>query len=417
MIALAGTGTGAARGLNHPKPLPESFCTPVISGRQGAQVLIVSDLPVSSFPFPQSTLRMQAAIRYVLALHGFRAGKLTVGYQACDDSSPQQQSGDLSRCAANAKAYAANASVIGAIGTWSSNCAAVEIPILGRARGGAIGLVSPSNTNVGLTRKAPGNAPGEPGRYYPGGTRNFLRLVSPDDAQGRADALLASRLRVRSIFVLEDGSGYGLDVAEAFRSAASVLGLRTAGTRAWNPAATRFTTLARRVSASGADGVFVAGGFSSSARALITQLRAALGRKAVFIAPDAFAPTGETARAVGQSAENLYISIPGTTPARMSPLGAKIARRFGAYRLGSGGPAYAAEAAEVLLNAIARSDGTRAAVTRQLFATNIRNGILGTFRFDQDGDTTLDPVLIFRIRHGRGVLDRVLDAPPAPPSR
>ena len=49
---------------------------------------------------------------------------------------------------------------------------------------------------------------------------------------------------------------------------------------------------------------------------------------------------------------------------------------------------FAAQAAEVVLAAIARSDGTRAAVLRELRASRVRDGILGTFRFDGNGDIT-----------------------------
>lgn len=58
--------------------------------------------------------------------------------------------------------------------------------------------------------------------------------------------------------------------------------------------------------------------------------------------------------------------------------------------------AYAAQAAQVLLDAIARSDGTRASVTKELFATRVRGGILGTFGFDRNGDTTEQKVTILR---------------------
>jgi ABC-type branched-subunit amino acid transport system substrate-binding protein len=60
----------------------------------------------------------------------------------------------------------------------------------------------------------------------------------------------------------------------------------------------------------------------------------------------------------------------------------------------------AAQAAEVLLNAIARSDGTRASVTRQLFKTKVSNGILGSFSIDRNGDTTAGAVTIYRIVGG-----------------
>jgi ABC-type branched-subunit amino acid transport system substrate-binding protein len=62
---------------------------------------------------------------------------------------------------------------------------------------------------------------------------------------------------------------------------------------------------------------------------------------------------------------------------------------------------HAAQAIDVLLDAIARSDGTRASVTRNLFSTRISNGILGSFWITSTGDTTLNAVTIFRIAHGK----------------
>src|SRR5207253_1157508 len=69
---------------------------------------------------------------------------------------------------------------------------------------------------------------------------------------------------------------------------------------------------------------------------------------------------------------------------------------------------YAGEATEVLVSASARSDGTRASITHALFATHIRDGILGNFDVTPTGDTTATAVTIYRIVHGRRVLYRVI---------
>jgi hypothetical protein len=50
---------------------------------------------------------------------------------------------------------------------------------------------------------------------------------------------------------------------------------------------------------------------------------------------------------------------------------------------------YGAQAAEVLLNAIAASDYTRASVVEQMFATEVSGGFLGDFTFNENGDPTL----------------------------
>jgi ABC-type branched-subunit amino acid transport system substrate-binding protein len=71
-----------------------------------------------------------------------------------------------------------------------------------------------------------------------------------------------------------------------------------------------------------------------------------------------------------------------------------------------------AQATEVLLDAIAKSNGTRASVTRELFKTEFTNGILGTFSFDRNGDTTAGAVTIYRIEAGKPKLDSVITPSP-----
>ena len=49
------------------------------------------------------------------------------------------------------------------------------------------------------------------------------------------------------------------------------------------------------------------------------------------------------------------------------------------------------------MRAIARSDGTRASVLRELRASEVNDGILGSFRFDANGDITTASIPILRI--------------------
>jgi branched-chain amino acid transport system substrate-binding protein len=397
------------------EPLPESFCTPIVRGAGNPQFLIASDLPVRGADTRAFSLAMRSAIRFMLERRGYRAGKYWVGYQACDDSSPQGASGDLGKCAANAKAYAADKSVIGVVGTWSSRCSGVEIPILNQAPSGPLALISPSNTNVGLTHAGAATERGEPLRYYPTGKRNFVRIISADDAQGVADALLAKQLGLRRVFVLNDRESYGTTVASPFQTAARRFGLRIAGTGSWDVGQSKFDVLSKKVARSGADGVFLGGYECPGCGVLVRDLRAALGRRTAIIAPDGFNDIPSLVKAAGVAAtEGLYVSVPGLPTSSLSPLGRQIARKFGPSALSSGGPPYAAQAVDVLLQAIAQSDGTRASVTEHLLRARVRGGILGDLSFDQNGDPTLNPVTILRIRGGIGTIDRVVSPRPVP---
>ena len=69
---------------------------------------------------------------------------------------------------------------------------------------------------------------------------------------------------------------------------------------------------------------------------------------------------------------------------------------------------YGAQGAEILLDAIARSDGTRASVLEEIRRTRIENGILGDIAFNPQGDLVEAPFTYYRVRGERFVPDRVV---------
>jgi branched-chain amino acid transport system substrate-binding protein len=388
--------------------LPASSCSPPYYRRgDRPRLLIASDFPLQA-PDPLQGLQITDAIRFVLARRGFRAGRYPVAYQACDDSTPTPEATFLARCAPNARAYARDPSLVAVVGDFYSDCTRLEVPILNRAPGGPIAQISPASTYVGLTGGGPGAAPGEPARYAPSGRRSFLRVIARDDVQGAADAELAKTLGVRRPYVLEDGSGYGRGIADAFDRAAGRLGIRSVGRAAFSPR----PELATRVRASGADGVFMAGNILPFGPRIITSLRRALPAGARLLAPDGFA-TPDLLRRVGPAAEGLTVSVAGVPVARLPRAGVRFVDQFGATIGERVDPfaVHAAQATEVLLDAIARSDGTRASILRALFATRVQNGILGNFAFNSDGDITAGAVTIFRLTQGQLRVAQVISPP------
>ena len=162
--------------------LPSASCGPVFyKGSGKPQYLIASDLPLQGAGRSQ-LLAMQQSIQFVLEKQfKFKAGVFTVGYQGCDDSTAQTGAWDPTKCSSNARAYAAEKTLLGVLGTFNSGCAKLEVPILNRAPGGAVAILSSANTNVGLTHFAAWNSPGEPKIYYPTGVRNYARVSATDD--------------------------------------------------------------------------------------------------------------------------------------------------------------------------------------------------------------------------------------------
>jgi hypothetical protein len=65
----------------------------------------------------------------------------------------------------------------------------------------------------------------------------------------------------------------------------------------------------------------------------------------------------------------------------------------------------------VLLDAVARSDGTRPSVARELLATRVQSGIVGGFAITPDGDTTARTISLYRVEDGALNLWRVTTPP------
>ena len=392
LVALAVGGLASA-GSRSVTPLPSSSCGKLQYGGSGSpDKIIASDLPLQGANRALTT-EMARAVVYMLKQQGWKAGKWKIGFQSCDDSTAQAGGYDTGKCTQNANAYAHDSSLVGLVGTFNSGCAKLVIPIVNRSSGGPLAMVSPANTYPGLTLSGPGTAPGEPKVYYPTGKRNYARVVWTDRFQGAADALFMKNvLHAKKVYVLTDKTTYGAGIAALFRLNAKKLGIAEAGFSPWDVNGTSFESLANTVKNSGADAVFLGGNVCFQGGKVIKDLRAALGARFPILAPDGFTPLSADFTTSGGAAAGMYVSHPGVPINQLKGAGAKFAAGF---KSSNGGKlpdpytAYAAQAAQVLLGAIAASDGTRGSVASHLFNLKITGGILGNFRIDGNGDTTL----------------------------
>ena len=388
--ALAGSSKTALT------PLPSSSCGKLQYGGSGSpQFIIASDFPLQGANRALTT-EMNKAIAYMIGQQGWKAGKYTVGFQPCDDSTAQKGSWDSSKCTANANAYAQNTAVVSVIGTFNSGCAKLEIPINNRAPQGPIAMVSPSNTYPGLTVKYAGSAPGEPGVYYPTGKRNYARVVWTDQFQGAADAMfMKSKMKLKSVYILTDKETYGQGIASIVTSKAKALGIKISGTQGWDPNATSYESLANAIKSSGAQGVFLGGIVCLNGGKVIKDIRAVLGAAFPILMPDGFTPFSATGSTSGNTSNGAYISYPGIPVKSLKGAGAKFVAGFTKQnnrKLPDPYSAYAAQAAQVVLGAIAKSNGARSDVASKLFNLQVTNGVLGNFSINANGDTTLGTV-------------------------
>jgi branched-chain amino acid transport system substrate-binding protein len=298
-------------------------CTDVQYGGKGTpDALIVSDLPMQGDSAERSQQQVDA-IRIVLQNDGWKAGDATVGFQACDDSIAKTGLWDAATCRSNAKAYADDPRVLGVIGTYNSGCAAEEIPILNKV---GLAMVSPGNTAVCLTEKSPLCEGGQPDSLYPSGKRNYARVVPNDAFQGAALAEFAQKQGVQRPYILyaaDDPTSTGQGAN--FRGGAEAVGLKVAGSAAWDPKAKSYTDLLNKVKKSGADGVVLAGLIEENGGPLIKDKVAVLGsnQKVPLIAFDGFAQQSTIDQA-GSASEGMFASIPGRAPDALTKDGATL---------------------------------------------------------------------------------------------
>jgi branched-chain amino acid transport system substrate-binding protein len=206
------------------------------------------------------------------------------------------------------------------------------------------------------------------------------------------------------VFVLDDGDIFwGALLATGFETAARRLGLALAGRTSWDPRRDRYADVAERVAESGATAVFIGGLLDSNAARVVRDLRARLGTSVELFGGDGLTPLPLLVEQAGTAARDVRVSFGGLLNESMSPQGARFVERFERTQAGAGvepTTVYMAQATEVLLDAIARSDGSRASVVEELFKTRVQNGLLGSFGFDANGDITESPVTIVRVRRG-----------------
>src|SRR5581483_11695750 len=382
LAAVAGFAAGCGGG-NGVKALSQKFCGPLdYRGPGKPDLLIVSDLPLRNPPPAREQVQ---GIQYVLHQRHYQAGKYRIAYQSCDDSSASGGAFDPDRCSANAKTYAANERVVGVIGPYNSPCAALQIPVTDAASDGPLVMIGTATTDPQLTTRVPGGDPGTPRKYYPKGIRNFVRLAAPDQYQAAASAILAGQLRLRRVFVVDDGEGYGVQMGRWFAGMAARRGVHVIGTASWNPKAASYSDLA---------------GFAFlHGRNVLAALRKALsGTKVAYLAPDGFADEHE----VGAGGEGMYVTWAGVPLDRAGPAGKAVLEQTGPDAPIFGyGALYGAAAASVLLDAIEHSDGTRASITRAVFAATTPPGLIGRFGFDRDGDPTVGAMTVLRMKKGR----------------
>jgi ABC-type branched-subunit amino acid transport system substrate-binding protein len=131
------------------------------------------------------------------------------------------------------------------------------------------------------------------------------------------------------------------------------------------------------------------------------------------MAPDGFTPISAVVQGAGSDANGMTVSVAGLPNEKLPAAGKKFASAFTKIVHKAPDPysVYAAQATEVLVQAIKQSNGTRADVTAQLFKINLTGSILGHVSFNKNGDVTANPVTIYQVKAGKSTTYKVIIPP------
>lgn len=389
----------------------------------GGTLKIVSSLPLTGASLTQTDTIVKS-IQLKLKQIGNKAcgGKFSIVYESLDDASAALGAWDPAVETENANKAVADASVIAYIGTFNSGAARLSIPILNKVN---LVMVSPANTNPGLTKPGKGDsAKNEPDVYYPTGKRNYTRVVAADDIQGAVAANWAKSLGVTNVYVLDDADVYGKGVADVFNKSAVALGLKVIAQESIDWKAADFKALMTKIAASNGgkapDLIYFGGVVDHGAAQLLKDKVATMGDnvKVKFMGADGI-QTGSFIDGAGKDvAEGVYATV-GGIPNEQLPASAQQYLKDYEAAYGKTNEPYAVygyEAISVVINAIenvCKANGNpadRAALRDAVFATKNYSGVLGTWSFDQYGDTSLTDMTGYVVKGGAYTAVGVLKA-------
>jgi branched-chain amino acid transport system substrate-binding protein len=260
--------------------------------------------------------------------------------------------------------------------------------------------VSPTDTAVELTQSTPAVS-GAPAIYQEVSTygRTFARVVPSTALEAKALVSEFGVEHLNRIYLTDDGQPYGQALAYAVKQAAGASVTVVSGA----PSAAAFAT-------SGAQALVFATG-SAPAAARLFDAVAAASPSAKLFAPSALDDSAFAASLQPAAASALRVSSPGFTSSALSASGRGFVTAFSsAYGHAPSTEAiFGYEAMSALLAVLQQSGkaaNNRGTVQKGFFAIHNRASVLGTYSINANGDTSLAPFVISRVKSGQLLPDR-----------
>ena len=310
-----------------------------------------------------------------------------------DDGTATAGQYDPAQAATNARKMVSDKAVVAAIGPMMSGAGKAMAPILSQ---GNLATITPSSTNPDIT------SPKFAGEYRPAGKAIYVRTVTTDAFQGPNLAnYFADKLKVQSVYVLDDSGAYGVGIADAFQKRAEEKGIKVLGRDRLDPKAADYTTILTKIKALNPDALYYGG---------VSQAGVKLAKQSYDVLPKVIKGGGdgmysaEMLSAAGfPAADGWYATIasPHTTEDKVADAWVKqYQAKYGMAPSDYAITAY--DAALVIADAVKRviADGkdVNRDTVRDYIQTAKVNTLQGTVAFDANGDLRDRTISVFQIK-------------------
>jgi len=310
-----------------------------------------------------------------------------------DDGTATAGQYDPAQAATNARKMVADKDMMAALGPQMSGAGKAMSPILSA---GDLAIITPSSTNPDITD------PKFAAQYRPAGKAIYFRTVTTDAFQGPNMAnFMKEKLKVQSVYVLDDTGAFGVGVADAFQAQAEKIGIKVLGRDKLDPKAADYTAILTQIKSLNPQAIYFGG---------VTQAGVKLAKQSYDIMPNVIkaGPDGmfssDLLKGAGFPAVEGWYASNASPHLTEDPSLADWNKRYRA-RFNDSADDYticAYDGAWVIINAVKSlvdkgKPVTRSAVRDAIQATNMKS-LQGPIEFDANGDIKNRVVSVFQIK-------------------
>jgi branched-chain amino acid transport system substrate-binding protein len=273
-----------------------------------------------------------------------------------------------------------NAGAVGIIGHFNSSCSIPASDVYNR---GGIPMITPASTNPQLTEK---------------GYKGVFRVCGRDDQQGKVGGeFVVNNLKLKRIAIIHDKTTYGQGLADEFKKFITdkVKVVYYGGIIQGDK---DFKTVLTSIKQKNPELIYF-GGIYPEGGLLVKQARE-LGINVPFMSGDGTIDPKFIEIAGAKAAEGTYLTF---SPDPRKIPSAKIFIENYEKKFGELGPysIYAYDATNVMLSAIKEANTTEGKTIIEKLHSLEFEGAVGKIKFDQKGDVTVAPYIIWITKDGK----------------